>query len=156
MSDQLSKGSRWRLDNYLLLNQEVVEYIQKEIVLFIALNGETENKALLWDTFKEYIRGVFVNLKVHLLRKKWILSEELLQNITSVETLHKATRCKETKQELDALVSKSKLLGVTMAARKVMFAKQQFFEFRDKPNKHLAQILAESREVRSRGHYDLL
>lgn len=57
----LGKGKQfrpWRLDNFLLLNQEVKRKIQEEI-MFYHCNDDT--KVLLWETFKPYIRGIFIN-----------------------------------------------------------------------------------------------
>lgn len=42
-------------------------------------------------------------------------------------------------------VSKMKLIEVTQAAKEILFDKQRIFEFRNKPNKHLARLLWEKK-----------
>lgn len=97
----------WKLNHFLLLNLEVKKQIQKEIVLFYAVNGKTPfcgeykgYKVLLWDTFKAYIRGAFVSQKAYLNKKRCMASKEMLEEITALEAQHKVTRSKELKQEL--------------------------------------------------------
>lgn len=41
--------------------------IRKEIKDFFLIHAETQNKAMLWDTFKAFIRGVFIGLKAILI-----------------------------------------------------------------------------------------
>lgn len=45
---------------------------------------------------------------------------------------------------LDALTLKLKIIDTTSKAKGVLNVKQHYFEYRDKPNKTLAQVLAES------------
>lgn len=69
-----------------------------------------------------------------------------MREISKLEEVHKTTRSKAVKQELDVLILKLKLTDATSLAREVMFAKQQAFEYRDKPSRQLAHVLAESQE----------
>lgn len=46
------QGWAWRLDNYLLLNQETKGKVQEELDIFFQANHLTEDKTLLWETFK--------------------------------------------------------------------------------------------------------
>lgn len=61
---------QWTLDNFLLMNEGVRMQVKKEIEVFFCMNKDTPNKALLWDAFKAYIHGVFVNQKAFLNLKK--------------------------------------------------------------------------------------
>lgn len=51
---------------------------------------------------------------------------------------------KEFKYELDTKLNEIKLIEATEAAQEIMYTKQQYFKYRNKPNKQLAKVLAES------------
>lgn len=42
-----SQSRIWRLDNFLFINKEVVDQVQKEISLFFLMNGGTSDKNYL-------------------------------------------------------------------------------------------------------------
>lgn len=65
-----------------------------------------------------------------------------MQNIVRLEAIHKITRSVDNKLELEALVAKLKLFDAVTVAKELVYAKQHVFEYRDKPNKNLARILA--------------
>lgn len=69
----------WRLDNYLLLNEEVVTKVHQELDIFWQANKETENKILLWETFKVFVHGILIGQKAYLkrLKDKIVLDREL-------------------------------------------------------------------------------
>lgn len=52
--------SSWRLDTSLLMRDEVRSQGRKEIEDFFLVHMETQNKVIMWDTFKAYIWGVFM------------------------------------------------------------------------------------------------
>lgn len=62
-----------------------------------------------------------------------------------MEAQQKATRSKRVKLELDAKINRLKLVEASCVAKELMNARHQYFEYRDKPNKHLDGVLAESR-----------
>lgn len=90
-------GGQWKLDNFLLMNEEVKLSIQKETDLFFSVNRDTQKKILFWDMFKAYIRGVFISLKAYINKNRQNVSAELRKGIADVETQHKITGAKEIK-----------------------------------------------------------
>lgn len=52
----------------------------------------------------------------------------------------------ELKQSLETETSKVKSIDAAHVAKDIMFARRRGFEYQDKPNKHLSQILAEVKE----------
>lgn len=50
-----------KMDNYLLLNKESVTRLREEIECFLQFNGNTEDKALLWETFKVFFKGILMS-----------------------------------------------------------------------------------------------
>lgn len=133
----------WRLDNSLLLSKEVRTQVRKEIKDFFLVHAETQNKVILWDTIKACIWGVFISLKASLNRKRHEASAIILQDIVDLETLHKRKPEKGIKEELDLRVAKLRVIETTQAATPMLYLRQQIFEFRDRPNKMLARILAQ-------------
>lgn len=65
IEDQLQRTHVWRMDNYLVFNQEVKVYIQQEIKLFFSVHSSYGNKAIQWDAFKAYIRVAFIHQKAY-------------------------------------------------------------------------------------------
>lgn len=116
----------WRLDNYLLLNQDVRTYIQKEIALFFSVNSMTDNKVILWDTFKAY-SGAFINQKAYVNKKRCEVTEKLMWESGNFGSETNLTKTKELKQELDAEINELKLLETTAIAKEVMYTRKQFF-----------------------------
>lgn len=75
-----------------------------------------------------------------------MVTEGVVTDITRLDAQHTVTRPHELKHELEEKVSVLKLIEATHAAKDVMYARQHILKYRDKPNKQLARILAESRE----------
>lgn len=61
-----------------------------------------------------------------------------------MEAQHKATQDKKIKQELELKVCKFKQIEASQAIMSLMYARQKFFDYRDKPNKQLARLLAQA------------
>ena len=63
----IKNSNKWRLNNTLLSNQQIIEEIKKEIKICIEMN-ENENTTTqnLWDTVKAVLRGRFIALQVYL------------------------------------------------------------------------------------------
>lgn len=76
----------------------------------------TINKALLWDTFKAYIRGAFINQKAYLNRQKRVITEKILGGMARLEARHKLIKSKKTKLDLDTKVNELKLMGASVIA----------------------------------------
>lgn len=100
-------------------------------------------KALVWDTFKAVIRGIFISQKAYLNKKRQNSIGGLLNDITTFEAKYKATGSGSLKQELNIKISKLHLMEASLAAKSMLYAKQHLFEYREKPNKQLARILAQ-------------
>lgn len=87
--------------------------VSQELDIFWQANKDTENKILLWDTFKAFVRGIFINQKVHFTRLKKNLIVERQEAIVQLEVLHKQIPTWEIKVRLDSEISKLKLLEGT-------------------------------------------
>lgn len=90
-----------------MLINEVKSYVQKEFDLFFATNGNMQNRALLWNTFKAYIRGGFVNQKAYLNLKRQKAVDELRREVARLDA-----QCKiagdRSKLELDTKTNELK------------------------------------------------
>lgn len=132
------------MDNSVLMNKEVVDRVQKEILIFFHANGDTPDKMFLWETFKAFARGVLIGQRIYMKRKKYRLMIEGLKEVARLEIMYKTTQSLDAKRNLDNETTNIKLLEVSGVAREIMYNKQNIFEYRDKPNKHLARLLATS------------
>lgn len=63
-----------------------------------------------------------------------------MKEIAILEDQYKLASMEEIKQELDRKVGNLKLIEASQVAKSIMYAQQQVFEHRDKPNKQLARI----------------
>lgn len=58
-----AKMFRWKLNEELLNKTENLEYLKEEIKTFFEYNWNVDiANNVVWDTFKAYIRGVFISL----------------------------------------------------------------------------------------------
>lgn len=71
-------------------------------MLVFTINGGTNYKILLWETFKSYTCGRCISLKVHFSKQKLLTSQKILQNITELENQHKINRKPDIKDKLEA------------------------------------------------------
>ena len=57
----------WRLNNTVLINQQITEEIKKEIKICLEKN-ENENRTIqnLWDLVKAVLRGKFIAMQAYL------------------------------------------------------------------------------------------
>lgn len=101
LSGEFGGFRMWKMDNSLLLNNDVEMGVRKEIECFFQFNGSTDDKVLLWETFKVFSRGILMSQKSYLSRKRQKLSEECKRKISILESRHKATPTQVIKQELN-------------------------------------------------------
>lgn len=100
-----------------------------------------EDKTLLWEMFKVYIRGVLIGQKAYLTRKHEAVTKNMKEVIARLEQNHKELPKHETKKRLEAEASKLKLTEASQVAKQLMYSKQMLFEYRDKPNTLLTNLL---------------
>lgn len=89
MQEEQPRRHQWRLDNYLLLNEEVKACVRRELNLFFSTNKGMQNKPILWDAFKAYIQGVFISKNVYINKCQKKTSKEMLYEIARLEAHHK-------------------------------------------------------------------
>lgn len=87
--------------------------------------------------------GVFISQKAYIKKRQLEASTELLKDIAKLDTQHKKYAEVSVKKELDFKISKLKLLQTSQEAKSILYTRQQYFEYRDKPNRLLARVLAQ-------------
>ena len=67
----IKNSNIWRLNNTLLINQQITEEIKRDIKICIETN-ENENTTTqnLWDTVKAVLRGRFIAIQVYLKKQE--------------------------------------------------------------------------------------
>lgn len=81
--------------------------------------------------------------KAYLNKCQQKVSMELLNDIAKLETQHKKSAEESVKKNLDFKISTLKLLHTSQSAKSILYTRQLYFEYRDKPNRLLAQVLAQ-------------
>lgn len=78
----------WSLNTRVLSNENFVEFISNQIVIFFSINKTPDISAsLLWETLKAYIRGQIVSFVSNERRQKRKRLEELTKHITHLDSL---------------------------------------------------------------------
>lgn len=67
----------------------------------------------------------------------------MLEQVKKLEDLHKKDQTVELRKRLNMEALKEKMIEVRQATKKIMFARQMFFKYWDKPSKNLARLLAD-------------
>lgn len=127
----------------MLQNKKVTACVKKAIAIFFSAKKDMQNKTLLWDTLKAYIREVYINQKAYINKCQLKASMDLLNDIAKLETQHNRLAEESVKKNLDLKISKLKLLQTTQAAKSILYTRQQYFEYRYILNRLLARVLAQ-------------
>lgn len=88
------------------------------------------------------MRGILK--KAHKDKQKNAVCTELVQNIEKLETNFKKRFAPSKSQDLQAMYEDLKILDAQRISLEILYPKQKVFDYRDKPRKQLARILAGS------------
>lgn len=86
---RISRPHFWQLNSYLLEGPGLRGLIESQIQLFFSINEGTVSTGLLWDSFKAYIRGIFITCKAHRNNIWNSVRSGLIANIRRLEELNK-------------------------------------------------------------------
>lgn len=100
----------WRLNDFLLEKEHIVERIQSEIEGFFHTNESEEVPGtIIWEPFKAYIRGLLIAIGLGEKRERAKKQESLIEEIHKLEQLHKANREEEKKVLRELIIKREEL-----------------------------------------------
>ncbi|CAI9561909.1 unnamed protein product [Staurois parvus] len=98
---RLTGGIGWKLNEALLLDQEIDQRIREEIERFFQENETGEvSVATVWESHKAYIRGILIASAAKKKRERREKLTGLLKEIFDLEQIHKNSIRKEITQKI--------------------------------------------------------
>lgn len=142
LSEIVTSQPLWRADPYLLKDTKFCEYLRTQLELFFETNDQANTSpSLLWDTFKAYLRGCFISFKGAKNKQNAAVLQSLERQLCQLDNENATTPSSELhKKILNLRYQYNKIISEKFS-RSLMFMKQKYFEFGDKPHKLLSRQL---------------
>uniref|UniRef100_A0A670JNS3 Reverse transcriptase domain-containing protein n=1 Tax=Podarcis muralis TaxID=64176 RepID=A0A670JNS3_PODMU len=133
-------GFRWRLNDYLLDNDEVIEKAKATLKEYLGLNLNTEiNIETVWDASKAVLRGFFIQQNNYRKKIKQQKIEEILRQLREHEKkLTKYPKDEQSLQTIKILQRQYSILTNQEIEWKIKLMRQRYFESANKTGKFLA------------------
>uniref|UniRef100_A0A3Q3FNA9 Reverse transcriptase domain-containing protein n=1 Tax=Labrus bergylta TaxID=56723 RepID=A0A3Q3FNA9_9LABR len=144
------KPSLWKLNNSLLANKKLVEFINTETQLFFEANEKSVNCfSTVWEAYKVTCRGWLISFASKQKRERAARMQKLTEVLSRLESAHKA---KPKDDQIYTELMKVKLEVKDLLNKKTEFdlyrLKAKYFENGDKAGKLLAYTLQKARASR--------
>uniref|UniRef100_A0A670ITK0 Reverse transcriptase domain-containing protein n=1 Tax=Podarcis muralis TaxID=64176 RepID=A0A670ITK0_PODMU len=133
-------GFRWRLNDYLLDNDEVIEKARATLKEYLVLNLNTgTNIEIVWDASKAVLRGFFIQQNNYRKKIKQQKIEEILGQLREHEKkLTKNPKDEQSLQSIKILQRQYSILTNQEIEWKIKTMRQRYFESANKTGKFLA------------------
>ncbi len=132
----------WRADPYLLKGTKFCEYLRIQLELFFETNDQPNtSSSLLWDTFKAYLRGCFISFKGAKNKQNTVALQSLERQLNKLDNENATKPSLELHKKILNLRYQYNQIRSEKFSRSLMFMKQKYFEFGDKPHKLLSRQL---------------
>uniref|UniRef100_A0A670IB05 Reverse transcriptase domain-containing protein n=1 Tax=Podarcis muralis TaxID=64176 RepID=A0A670IB05_PODMU len=133
-------GFRWRLNEHLLDDDEIIEKAKATLKEYFELNLNTgTNIEVVWDASKAVLRGLFIQQNNYKKKIKQQKKEDILKQLRENERkLTINPKDEESLHTIKILQSQYTLLTNQEIEWKIKMMKQRYFESANKPGKYLA------------------
>lgn len=140
--------NRWKMKDYLLDDQEIIEKAQNRLKEYFEDNlGNGTKPKVVWDAGKAVMRGFFIQHNAIKNKKREKGKKEILQQILENEQkLFKNPKNKKIKENIKVLQSQYAMLINREIEWKVKKLRQRNFEYANKAGKLLAWQLKKRKE----------
>ena len=144
------KPSRWKLNNSLLLNENLIEFINNETQHFFDTNSESvKSFATVWEAYKATCRGWLISFATNQKRIRTKKLNEYTKKLSDLEAAHKAN---PKNDQLYTDMLKTKFEVRDLLNKKTEFdlyrLKSKYFEIGDKAGRLLSHRLQKARTSR--------
>uniref|UniRef100_A0A670HPA6 Reverse transcriptase domain-containing protein n=1 Tax=Podarcis muralis TaxID=64176 RepID=A0A670HPA6_PODMU len=148
LKGQESRLNRWKLRDYLLDDQEIVEKAQNRLKEYFEDNlGKDTKLNVVWDAGKAVMRGFFIQQSAIKNKKREKGKKEIVQQIAENEQkLSQNPKNKKLKENIKVLQSQYAMLINREIEWKIKRLRQRNFEYANKPGKLLAWQLKKRKE----------
>lgn len=119
------------------------EALSRKINGFFEIHLGSTDVITVWEVFKDYIRGGLISQGAFRKKLREQVRSDMVLHILELQQEHKMTGDPVVWNALITEMDKLKLLNAQAATREIMYAKQWWFEFKDKPGQLLAHLLAD-------------
>ncbi|KAM4012535.1 LOW QUALITY PROTEIN: uncharacterized protein ACNLHF_004788 [Anomaloglossus baeobatrachus] len=140
--DSLRREWIWRLNDNLLKDSICMNDIKNSIGAFLSTHKlDSTSLPLQWEAFKCVIRGVLIKHGARIKKLKVIQTQELLDRIHRLETMHKRNQTTETLAELTRCREELRTLLNEKYLRYCNHYKRFLYQHSDKCGRPLSRLL---------------
>uniref|UniRef100_A0A670KGT6 Reverse transcriptase domain-containing protein n=1 Tax=Podarcis muralis TaxID=64176 RepID=A0A670KGT6_PODMU len=142
------RSFRWRLKDYLLEDQKIVERAQERLKQYFTENSGKGTKAnVVWDASKAVIRGYFIQQNAIKNKNREKGREEILKQIMANEQkLAQKPNCQEAKERIKILQAQFATIINREVEWNIKKLRQKNFKFANKSGKWLAWQIKKRKE----------
>uniref|UniRef100_A0AAQ6AKY8 Reverse transcriptase domain-containing protein n=1 Tax=Amphiprion ocellaris TaxID=80972 RepID=A0AAQ6AKY8_AMPOC len=136
------RNYNWRFNNFLIHDPKFEKFLNDHLNNFIQDNKTPDvSPGLLWDTLKAYTRGLVISYSAGLKKRTQMEQRKLELKLHELQIKHNLSPSEQLRGEIH--VTKTALEGLLTkkAEKSIFFMKQRLYEFANKPNRYLANIL---------------
>lgn len=126
---RIARPHSWWLNNYLLESPGLRGQVESSNSTFYSMNELTTTMGMLWDSFKAYIRGVFIPFKARRDKMQNPARNELVTDIHKLKDLNKNQVTAEHTDQLRAEYGNLQIMDARVIAQEMLYAKQRVFEY---------------------------
>ena len=140
---------KWKFQPKWLQDLELMDFLEKQIDLYFAVNTTETSACTKWEAFKAFIRGQiisFTSSKTKKINQKRLLLESKIKNL---ENLYFKNPCPKLHQELLLLRSQYDEMSASKASANLLKLKQSIFDQGEKAGKVLAWRIKKLQTERS-------
>lgn len=107
------------------------------------MNERSVSIEVLWYAFKAYIRGVIISAKANRDKEHTSTREALIKLLENLDKLHKMMQEIKYHEEYQQVLKLLDVVDAKSIVKGLMYGRQNYCEYREKPGRMLARVLAE-------------
>lgn len=132
----------WRYSTFLNHDPNFEVFLKTELDYFFTTNKTPDvSPGLLWDTMKAYVRGLIISYTARLKKNSLKEQRELELELHQLQTKYNISPSEELRNDIQVVKTALESLLTKKAEKSVFFMRQRMYEFANKPNRYLANLL---------------
>lgn len=136
------RSHTWRFNNFLIHDPKFETFLNDQLEHFLKVNATPEvSPGLLWDTLKAYTRGLIISYSAGLKRKNQMEQRKLELELHELQAKHNESPSEQLRSEIQVVKTALEALLTRKAEKSLFFMRQRLYEFANKPNRYLANLL---------------
>ncbi len=142
LSNQIFYPASWKFKPWLIHDPNFESFLKEQVKLFLMDNKTPDvSPNLLWDTAKAYIRGLIISYVSNQKKKQLADQRKLEMTLHGLQIKYNMHPSDGLLAEIETVKTSLEAILTNKAEKSVFFARQRMYEFANKPNKYLANLL---------------